>query len=517
MPFLPVKQEPVFDLIKRMTKAEKRNFKLYATRLDGNQQAKFITLFDVLDAMDDYDETRVLQRAPIKKEQLPNMKAHLYKHILVSLRMLGVQHSPEMQLREQIDFSKILYDKGLYRQAEKFLERTQEQAAWLEQHSVELDVIEAQRRIETLSVARGNMATADLFGKRTLEVCGRIEATNTLFTICLQLYSLYRQLGYARTQKDIDLLETYFLPRIEACAGAGLPFTEQLYYQEALAWYYSIRHNFVRSYRHAGQWIALFDTRPEMKELMYDNFLHGYSRILEGLFLMRKHKLLNDKIIQFSYACAELGSLNENAFIISRTILYTTLVNIAFIEGDFRKGIALIPEIESFMKKYDNQLNTHIKMLMYYKIACLHFGEEEYAKCIDCLERITDTKDPQIRRDLQCFAKILHLIASYEAGIDYNLDYQIRSVYRFLVKMNDLQNVQREMLTFLKKLNTIYQSDLKEELRVLYERLKPYEEHPYERRTFYYLDILSWLESKITGQSVGEIVREKFRRESEHS
>ena len=517
MPFLPIKQEPVFDLVKRMTKAEKRNFKLYATRLDGNQQAKFVTLFDVLDAMDEYDEVRVLQRAPIKKEQLPNMKAHLYKQILVSLRMLGVQHSPEMQLREQIDFAKILYDKGLYRQAEKFLERTQEQAAWLEQHSVELDVIEAQRHIETFSAARGNMVTADIFGKRTLEVCSRIEAANALFTICLQLYSLYRQLGYARTQKDIDLMESYFRSRIEVYTGAELSFTERLYYHEALAWYHSIRHDFVRSYRHAGQWIALFDARPEMKELMYDNYLKGYSRILEGLFLMRKHKLLNDKTVQFSYACVELGSLNENAFIISRTILYTALINTAFIEGDFRKGIALIPEIEAFIKRYEGQLNIHIKMLMYYKIACLYFGEEEYAKCMDYLGRITNTKDPQIRRDLQCFAKILHLIASYEAGIDYNLDYQIRSVYRFLVKMNDLQHVQREMLAFLKKLNTIYQSDLKEELHILYERLKPYEEHPYERRTFYYLDILSWLESKITGRSVGEIIREKFRQESERS
>ncbi|MBR3853918.1 MAG: hypothetical protein IKM41_05160, partial [Tidjanibacter sp.] len=47
-------------------------------------------------------------------------------------------------------------------------------------------------------------------------------------------------------------------------------------------------------------------------------------------------------------------------------------------------------------------------------------------------------------------------------------------------------------------------------LKILYERLKPYEKHRYERRTFYYIDILSWLESKISGKSMGQIVREKF-------
>ena len=84
----PNKQEPVFELIRSMSKAEKRNFKLYATRLAGNQEAKFLTLFDCLDSLDEYDEKRILQRCPIKKEQLPNMKAHLYKQILVSMRFV---------------------------------------------------------------------------------------------------------------------------------------------------------------------------------------------------------------------------------------------------------------------------------------------------------------------------------------------------------------------------------------------------------------------------------------------
>ena len=48
------KQESVYDLIRSMSKAEKRNFKLYATRLSGNQEAKFISLFDCMDALDEY-------------------------------------------------------------------------------------------------------------------------------------------------------------------------------------------------------------------------------------------------------------------------------------------------------------------------------------------------------------------------------------------------------------------------------------------------------------------------------
>ena len=133
------------------------------------------------------------------------------------------------------------------------------------------------------------------------------------------------------------------------------------------------------------------------------------------------------------------------------------------------------------------------------------------------LGKIISTRDARIHRDLQCFARILNLIASYEAGIDYNLDYQVRSVCMFLVKMNDMHEVQKELIAFLKRLNSIYATSLKEELYKLYERLKPYEHHPYEQRTFYYLDILSWLESKQKGVSVAEIIRKRFLRENPKS
>lgn len=64
------KKEGVFDLVKLMSKAEKRNFKLYATRLGCNEGAKFLLLFDCLDSLEQYDEAKVLSLCPtITKQQ----------------------------------------------------------------------------------------------------------------------------------------------------------------------------------------------------------------------------------------------------------------------------------------------------------------------------------------------------------------------------------------------------------------------------------------------------------------
>ena len=76
--------------------------------------------------------------------------------------------------------------------------------------------------------------------------------------------------------------------------------------------------------------------------------------------------------------------------------------------------------------------------------------------------------------------------------------------------MKDMTEMKDELLSFFKSFGNVNALDLKKELRVLHERLKPYENHPYERRTFYYIDLLSWLESKISDKSMGEIVRAKF-------
>ena len=506
-----VRNEPVFELIKSMTKAEKRNFKLYARRLEGNQQAKFIDLFDQMDGEERYDEAKILLRCPIKKEQLPNMKAHLYRQILISMRLLDVQRSEIMQMHEQLDFATMLYNKGLYKQSERILEKVDQRTIERELYSPALEVIGLRNKIATLNITRGTIPASVTASRRMAEICAQIERISELSSIAVTAYSLYHQLGYARTQKDIDMLARYFKPRLEAYDRAQMSFNEKFHYYQAYAWFYYVQYDFVRSYRYSQLWVGLFEADPSRKREMYDDYMKGAAQILEGLYLMRRYRQFNERFEYFRDEFSELAALNTNAYILANRILYVNLIHKYFMEGEFLRGVALVGEIEEFLNKYSPHLDIRYKMLVYYKIACLYFGAGEYTRCMEYLARITGTKDPGVGRDLQCFSRMLNLIASYEAGIDYNFDYQIRSVYSFLVKMKDMHHVQKEILSFLKKLGSIYADDWKKELSVLHNRLKPYESHPYERRTFLYLDILSWLESKITGHSVSEIVKHKFQ------
>jgi hypothetical protein len=44
----------------------------------------------------------------------------------------------------------------------------------------------------------------------------------------------------------------------------------------------------------------------------------------------------------------------------------------------------------------------------------------------------------------------------------------------------------------------------------LLEKLETLVHHPYEKRAFLYLDIISWLESKIQNRLVQDVIQEKF-------
>jgi len=121
-------KDNLFLLIKSLTKSEKRQFKLYVGRLDVNTDSKFLNLFNFLDKANVYDESAIIKSGIVKKQQLANVKAHLYKQILISLKLNPSHQNMRSQIREQLDFASILYHKGLYRQSLKILDKAKETA-----------------------------------------------------------------------------------------------------------------------------------------------------------------------------------------------------------------------------------------------------------------------------------------------------------------------------------------------------------------------------------------------------
>jgi hypothetical protein len=84
-----------------------------------------------------------------------------------------------------------------------------------------------------------------------------------------------------------------------------------------------------------------------------------------------------------------------------------------------------------------------------------------------------------------------------------------------LIQLGDLQGVQRAIFDFLKLLPIYDGKKLQKAFVQLHQKLSTISRNKFEKRPFLYLDIISWLESKIEGKPVQEIIQHKFKQELE--
>jgi len=503
-------KDALFVLVKSLSKSEKRQFKLYVGRLGVNTDAKFLALFNLLDKIKGYNEQLILDSGIVKKAQLSNLKAHLYKQILVSLRLNPVNQNIRVQIREQLDFATILYQKGLYKQSLKILDKVKTTAIENEEKNIAYEIVELEKIIETQYITRSIPDRADELAVQAKNLSEQNVMTSKLSNLSLQLYGMMLKVGYVRSDEDYQNVKDYFEKHLPNYEIETLGFREKLWLYKAYLWYSFLIQDFLSCYKYAKKWVALFYEHPEMIRLNPVFFLKGNHYLLESLFFVKYSSQIKQTLEQME-TIVKSPVFPKNDNLDSLVFLYTNSnkLNLHFLEGNFEKGLYLVKIIEYGINKHSDRIDQHHIMLLYYKIACLYFGIGDNKTCITYLKIIINNKQLKMREDLMCFARVLSLVAHYEAGMDYHLEVQLKSTYKFLLKINDLHAVQKEMIKFLRNLGNIYPSELRNEFQKLYNELKKYENHPYEKRAFLYLDIISWLESHLQDKPVAQIIKEK--------
>ncbi len=503
-------KDALFVLVNSLSKSEKRQFKLYVGRLGVNTDAKFLALFNLLDKLKDYDEKAILESGIVKKAQLSNLKAHLYKQILVSLRLNPVNQNIRVQIREQLDFATILYQKGLYKQSLKILEKAKAIAIENEEKNVAYEIVELEKIIETQYITRSIPDRADELALQAKKLSEQNVMTSKLSNLSLQLYSMMLKVGYVRSDEDYQTVKRYFDKHLPKYKMKDLGFREKLWLYKAHLWYSFLVQDFLSCYKYASKWVDLFYDQKVMIYLNPVFFLKGNHYLLESLFYVKYSSHFRETLDKMEKVVkSEEFPKNDNISALTFLYINSNKLNLHFMEGTFAKGLYLVKIIEYGISKQKDRIDEHHIMIFYYKIACLYFGIGDNKTCITYLKKIINNKNLKMREDLMCFARVLSLVAHYEAGMDYHLEVQLKSTYKFLLKMNDLHAVQKEMIKFLRNLGNIYPHELRNEFQKLHDDLKKYEDHPYEKRAFLYLDIISWLESHLQNRPVAEIIREK--------
>ncbi|MBU6158293.1 MAG: hypothetical protein KGP35_04590 [Bacteroidetes bacterium] len=500
----------LFQLIHSLEKAEKRHFKLYIKRSSAKEDLKVIQLFDALDKMETYDEKLLAKKFPaITKPQLANLKTHLYKEVLSSLRLLRTSDNIDLQLSEMLDHARILYNKGLKIQSLRILDKAKEQAQQHHKFNTLVQLLSLEKKIEMLHITRSPAEKTQQLADESTAIGLHINRVTRFSNLALLLYRWYVLNGHSRDEADEKDIRTYFKEQLPKDMDQVSGFYENLYLCQSYCWYAFIRQDFLMYYRYAQKWVDLFEKEPILKSVETGHYIKGMHTLLNAHFDLRNFRAFDETLRQFIlFESTEAAQKHDNFR--THTSLYITAakINGCLMKGDFAEGVKMIPDIEQKLSDYALYVDHHRIMVFNYKIATLYFGNGDYEKAIDYLQEIINSPI-ELRIDLHSYARLLHLICHYELGNYDILDSLVKAAHRFMLRMKNLTVVEEKIFRFLKK-SYMSAQDIREGLKPLLESIRHLEKNRHETRAFAYLDIISWLESKVNNTTMQSIINRKY-------
>ncbi len=506
------KSDHLIELIHSLSKAEKRHFKLFSSRLQRQEGTQFIKLFDILEKSKDIEDDSIRKKlGGIAGVKYANLKRNLYSNVLTSLRLIHSSKKVDLEIREQIDYARILHGKGLYLQSLRLLERIKQVAKNHDQEILLLEIIEFEKLIETSHLTREHKDRAKQLTDEAELLSGIVSQSIKLSNLKILIYSKYVQVGHVQNNKDEKAIQTYFKTHLPKVNESQLSTLDAIAYHQCMVWYYFILLDFRQCMEHAVIWKNLFVSKSFMIGRDPDSYMHATHYILTCSYNLKQYKIFKQALEDLEkFRKDNYQRFNENSRLLSFIYVHTSRFHLYFLEGRFKEGLEIVPKTLRRLDKYKEKLDEHRILVIYFKIAWMYIGAGDPRTASNYLDKIIDLKSVSLREDLQGYARLLNLIAHYEMGNKGLLSYLVRSTNYFLKKMHDLNKMQKATLHFFNRLMNADSFKEKELFAAFYPELVNLSKDHYEQQAFIYLDIISWVKSKVQHQSLQQVVAQSF-------
>lgn len=493
-------KDQLWRLVQSLSKAEKRNFKLYATRAGATSDNKFIQLFDVLDRLHAPDDHAVTSKLKLTSSQYSNLKRHLYQQVLTSLRLIYISKEIDIELREQIDFSHILYGKGLYLDALRTLERAKSRAVEHNRDLLHLEILEFQKLIESrhITLSRQVDNKMDLLLNESAARSYSVLNTSELFNLNIQIHGRYIETGHSRTPEDRtqneafwDSIQTYRFDR-EVVSST---FHQQINRFQASMWYHYIQLSFDDALESAMNALTLFHLSSHMRVKDPDLYLRCLYYVSVFAYLcnepvrMRRYTTVLEKFITDDQI-----QLNENSQLIGHVYRSLMTLNACFAAGQWEQAYDYSAQLRQDYFRGTFRPTDHRWGQFLFKFAAICCVRRRYDEALDYLNEIINMKSGILREDLLLNTRLLHLISNYELGNRALVDYHLTNFTRQMRRSSETAAIHRLTATALRKLNKVVAAEQLPIYRSLGEDLRAAaSSDPFEHKALLYLDLTHWV------------------------
>jgi hypothetical protein len=497
------------DLIRSLTKSEKRFFKLHSALQSGDKN--YLRIFEAIDKQKTYDEEAI--KKLFSKEtfikHFPSEKNHLYKLILKSLRAYHAEASVSGILKQEIKNIEILYDKALYTEANKTLHRAKRMARENEKFYYWFELLNWEKMLLEEAYESGEFTKdLDALIEEEREVIEKLRNLAAYHILYSKINYVFRSGGYVRTDEEHAMVEE--ISEHPLIKGKNTALSRRAaticYYTQGFC--YWAKRDWRTSFEKFSRAKQILDEHPQLKADLPRRYVRAVNYLVQCQIEMGEYKEARDNIRLLRQVRVEDGfgglDIEVQVFCMSNLSELRLLARM----GEFEKASALTDAVLQGIEEFGARLHKEYELEFYYTLANVHFGSGAVNKSLFWLNKVLNDPEPTLRQDIFIYARLFNLIVHYELGNFDLLEYIVRSTHRFLSKRHRAHQVENLLIDHIKRLARANQPSLKRDLhKSLYEKLEELMRDPNESLVLKYFDFVSWAKSKMDGTPFAEVVR----------
>jgi hypothetical protein len=491
----------IHELIKSLTKTEKRYFKLYTQFQKGDKT--YLKLFQILDQQKTSSEKNITEKFFAKHESanFPAVKKYLFDQLIASLKSYGSYKDLDSDHTDLIETYKLLHYKGLHGQSESLLRKIktitlQDDAFIRHFYVLLLEYLREMFHSEDSGVDRVHRILEEK--KRTLDIINNYTLVGDLFSY-QRLY--LRKKLYCRTKKERDELTRLMAPVLETKESDMMSRTALAMRSMGLCDYYTaigkpqkafeVSKVFLELRKNSGDKIDTTTISEYLQHLIlsirngiYEGFEENMGKFRTMIYTVR----------------------NKQKFMMG----YERWYNCAFIyynrRGEFTKALAFADSEKATMARVGNDLSIKSKITLWYFTAYNSYSMADFRSSLKLIQKILNATNDGMEEF--SFAKLLMMFIHYDLKNYELLEYQVRSYHRLMQKTERLYSCEKIMLDFFKNVSGADSKKLRQEkIKELQKKVIAIYRTPYERGFSFYFDLHSWIQSQLTGKDFAELVR----------
>ncbi len=486
----------LFDLIKSLDGQEKRYFKLFASKHTIGEQNIYVKVFDKISSQKKYNEEAVRKAAggQTAGKQFSVIKNYLYRMILKSLDSYYSGSSIDHKLNSMLHQVEILYNRGLFKQANKILNKAENTAEKFERYSVLMEILNWKFRIiKTASFHKISENEIDRLYEEKKDIAEKIANYQEFGWLYTKLMLKVLKKGwFARDpeeiRKEYDPILRHKLFKDEKSA---ITYRSRFFYYISKSIYYYLQGKADEGYAFSASLLKLFDTYSDIAKSYPDDYIAGYVNAIFSTMAANRYDLALKyikKMQEFKPASTIL-----HAQILSSSLPELVIYNSTGISDNV---IKILPEFTNRIEKYKHLMSKQEIFYFYYNFACLYFKARDYKSASSYLYSITNDTEVGFLPDIQANARILNLMVQFELGNTELLPYILRSTYRFLLQSERLYKFENTIISFIKKLPGIGNKEVNKWFMDMKNELILLQKNPFEKKAIDYFGILDWIETK---------------------